>query len=233
MPTSTANAAWFARRLQANGLAALSQEDLIALEGQLVRATLPPGKVLYSPSKPPTRICIIRSGRIELVAGAGRHRSIVQIAKSGDVIGDVYGLLRIPPLVTARTVESTVCLFLDVEALRGLLRTHPRVANLWVASLSARLAELHARMLEILGGTLDQRLARLLLQEAEDGVVRLPQASIAAMLNLQRSSVNRALRELERDGIVELGYRQVVISDRRRLTEIGYRGSYANLPPLL
>lgn len=73
-------------------------------------------------------------------------------------------------------------------------------------------------MLGLLGGSLTAQAARLLAEEAVDGRVPLPQRTLAAMLGVQRPSLNKVLKELERDGLVRVGYAAIEITDPVRLT---------------
>src|SRR6266540_3420406 len=80
--------------------------------------------------------------------------------------------------------------------------------------LLLRLARSQARLLGLLGGSLAEQAARLLLDEAGDGdVVVLPQRTLAAMLGVQRPSLNKVLRQFEEQGLLELSYRSVRILD--------------------
>jgi CRP-like cAMP-binding protein len=64
----------------------------------------------------------------------------------------------------------------------------------------------------------DAQAARLLAEEAEDGRVALPQRTLAAMLGVQRPPLNKASKDLERDGIIKISYSAIDILDQGRLT---------------
>ncbi len=57
------------------------------------------------------------------------------------------------------------------------------------------------------------RWAALLRTEAEDGTVSLPQRTMAAMLGMARPSLNEVLEDLERRGLVTLGYGAIRLLD--------------------
>ena len=52
---------------------------------------------------------------------------------------------------------------------------------------------------------------------ADDGRVTLPQRTLAAMLGVQRPSLNKVLKDLERDGLIRIGYSAIDILDPGRL----------------
>ena len=57
------------------------------------------------------------------------------------------------------------------------------------------------------------------LREAPDGPVelRLSQSDLASMVGIARQTTNRILKNLESEGLIELGFRRIVVPDVRRL----------------
>jgi len=69
--------------------------------------------------------------------------------------------------------------------------------------------------------SLDQRLARWLLMmrdRSDDDVLPISQTLLAEMLGVQRPTITNIARELERDGLIIRGRRQVTILNRPGLT---------------
>ena len=64
------------------------------------------------------------------------------------------------------------------------------------------------------------QLAVLLVDEAEDEAVRLPQRTLAAMLGVARPSLNKVLKDLERRGLVALGYGAIRLLDEDGLQRL-------------
>ena len=69
----------------------------------------------------------------------------------------------------------------------------------------------------MLGGSLAAQTASLLDEEAVDGWVELPQRTVAAMLGVARPSLNKILKELERDGLIRISYSTIEVLDAVRL----------------
>jgi CRP-like cAMP-binding protein len=70
--------------------------------------------------------------------------------------------------------------------------------------------------------SLKQRLARWLLMmrdRSDSDTLAITQSLLAEMLGVQRPTITNAVREFERDGLIEGGRRQVTIIDRQGLTE--------------
>jgi CRP/FNR family transcriptional regulator, cAMP and macrophage regulator len=72
------------------------------------------------------------------------------------------------------------------------------IARRWLSSVAQRPA---ASQVRGLGRTLTEQVAGLLLDEAVDGQVPLPR-TLAAMLGARRPSLNKLLKELEREGLI-------------------------------
>ena len=48
--------------------------------------------------------------------------------------------------------------------------------------------------------------------------MELPQRTLAAMLGVQRPSLNKVLKDLERDGVIRISYSTIEVLDRAMLT---------------
>ena len=210
-------AAWVARCVGRGESAPLRPEDLTALASTLQVRPFRPGSVLFSGGKPTPGVWIVRDGRIELSVGSGRRRAVVQLLRPGDVDGDIQLLLEMPLPYTARAISGVTSLFLARQAFENLLATHPAIARRWLSSVAQRLAASQARILALLGGSLAAQTASLLDEEAVDGRVELPQRTLAAMLGVQRPSLNKVLKDMERGGLIRISYSTIEVVDRTGL----------------
>jgi CRP-like cAMP-binding protein len=121
---------------------------------------------------------------------------------------------------SARAMETARCLFLSSESFEALLRDHPTVARRWLSSVAARVSRGQERLMGMLGRSLVEQTTRLLLDEQHDGNVPLPQRTLAAMLGVQRPSLNKVLKELEKKGLIALGYGRIEIVDASGLESL-------------
>lgn len=210
-------AAWVARCVGRGDAAPLTGDDLNALAETLHRHDLPRGTTVFTSGRVSDTVWIIRRGRVELSVGSGPRRSVIHVLQPGDVEGDIQMLLTMPFPYTAHALDDATCLSLSSTDFERLIVTHPPIARRWLSSVAARLAASQARVLGLLGRTLTQQLSRLLLDEAVDGTVQLPQRTLAAMIGAQRPSLNKILKELERDGLIAIHYSAIDILDPTRL----------------
>ncbi|WP_232524225.1 Crp/Fnr family transcriptional regulator [Nocardiopsis gilva] len=207
-------AAWVARCVGRGASAPLTSEDVSALAATLSRRSVTRGAVAFGGRGDRPGVWIVRSGRLELAAGSGAGRVVVQILRDGDVDGDIQLLLDMPLPYTARALDDVELLHLNQEDFERLLATRPPIARRWLSSVAERLNTSHMRILGLLGRTLTQQTAQLLLDEAVEGDIALPQRTLAAMLGVRRPSLNKVLKELEKDGLIQVRYSAIEILDR-------------------
>jgi CRP-like cAMP-binding protein len=214
-------AAWVARCVGRGAAAPLHLDDVAALAGTLSVREFAPGKVAFKAGDAAAGVWIVRDGRVELSMGAGRRRAVVYLLRPGDVDGDIQLLLGMPMPYTGRALTGATCLFLSTRDFEHLLAARPPIARRWLSSVAQRLAASQARVLGLLGGSLTAQACQLLGEEAGDGRVALPQRTLAAMLGVQRPSLNKVLKELERDGLIRIGYSAIDILDAAGLARRG------------
>jgi CRP-like cAMP-binding protein len=213
-------AAWVARCVGHGARAPLGEDDLPMLAGLLQRRPVAKGGVLFRAGQRPSGVWIVHDGRYELLLSSRQRRAVVGTLGPGDIDGDIPLLLDQPMPYAARAVEGGNCLYLGRDDFEALLAGHPAIARRWMSSVARRLATTRVRVVGLLGQPLIRQAARLLLDEAVDAVVRLPQRTLAAMLGVQRPSLNKVLKELERGGLIAVRYASVEILDTFALTDL-------------
>ncbi|SFQ71460.1 cAMP-binding domain of CRP or a regulatory subunit of cAMP-dependent protein kinases [Amycolatopsis arida] len=213
-------AAWVARCVGRGADAPLAQDDLAALASGLHVRGYERGAVLFRGGAGAEGVWIVRHGRVELAVGSGRRRAVVHVLRPGDVDGDIEYLLDMPLPYTARALEECTALFLDAPDFERLLVARPPIARRWLSSVAQRLATSQQRIIGLLGRSLTEQVARLLLDEATDGTVPLPQRALAAMLGVQRPSLNKILKDFERQGWITVRYAHIDIRDATSLADL-------------
>lgn len=214
---SVRHAAWIARCVGRGESAPLRQADVAALADVLQARTVARDTVLFASGQRSTGVWIVREGRVELSVGSGRRRVVVDLLQASDVDGDIQMLLNMPMPYTARALADTTCLHLADADFDALLRRSPTLARRWMSSIAMRLATSQNRILALLGKPLAGQVAQVLLDEAVNGTINLTQRTVAAMLGVQRPSLNKILKDFENDGLITVGYGTIKINDRGAL----------------
>jgi len=181
------------------------------------------GALVFDAGDPADAVWIVRSGTLGLYAGEAPDRVLLSVLRAGDVDGDLPVLLAMPFQYRAEALEDATCLRLDAATFSDLLDTRPALARRWHTSVAARLARSQQRLIDLLGVPLLQQVARVLLDEVVDGTVPYSQTTLAGLLGARRPSVNKVVKDLERRGIVAVGYRSISVTDTDALSAVAGR----------
>jgi len=210
-------AAWVARCVGRGSVPHLSASDLELLAAQLTTVRFLRGDVVFVAGQMLTAVWVVRSGSIGLFAGAGAERVILSILRPGDLDGDVSMLLNMPQPYSAEALEDSICHRLDNELFVKMFGQHPELARRWLTAVASRLATSQQRLVDLLGVPLAQQVARVILDEAVDGELPYSQATVAALLGARRPSVNKVISDLQRRGLIDVGYRSIKMLDATAL----------------
>lgn len=161
---------------------------------------------------------------------SGRFRVIINTIDGHALLlrfllpGEIFGL---PSVFTGAPFPTDVVCDRDGEiisvskpALEALLAEQPGLAMSLIESLSTRVAELFTLMEDNLLPSLRAKVHRRLMvlanihgERDKEGKIRLnlSQQDIAQAVNASRQKVHDELKRLEREGLIKLGYKYIVL----------------------
>ena len=210
--------------------AGLNDEVLDKLvEGSRVRSW-PAGQVIWSEGDPGDALLILLSGqlRISRIEADGRE-SVLSVVEPPAVIGELALLDSQPRDATVVAQRDVTVRLLPRQAFRELLAKEPAAIYglLRTLAIMVRTAnERYSRMIALdvparLAAWLLDRTARIDVRTVGNGPVTIPlgrsQGELAAEIGATRSTLNRALKDLERSGLIELEGDDVTLLDLERL----------------
>ncbi|GCD47239.1 Crp/Fnr family transcriptional regulator [Streptomyces paromomycinus] len=160
----------------------------------------------------------------------GGYAMLLAVRVAGDLVGEMAafeGRPRSGSVVACGDVSARV---IQMEALTAYLTRHPDAMVAVLGMLSARLRWANRRRLDFRAYHASVRLARVLVETAQTyghapqsaprhwllGVT-LTQAELASLAALGLATTEKALADLAKRGLVERGYREIIISDISRL----------------
>jgi CRP/FNR family transcriptional regulator, anaerobic regulatory protein len=186
------------------------------------------GTVVIGEGESPRELFIVREGWLHSSAVLGNgSRQIMRFHFKGDIVG--LPLLAFPDSPESITAVTDVLLSpFSRERLAGLIAEHPRLAALLVALSVAGRVTLADRLASIGRTSARARVASLLcelytrmrvLGLAANGTLQLPltQEDIGDATGLTAVHVNRMMRGLAEDGLIERGTGTLRVLDRERL----------------
>ena len=186
------------------------------------------GRVILSESEAPRELFIVQSGWLHssLVLGNG-SRQIMRFHFRGEIIGLPLLAFRDSPETITAATDATLSPF-GRERLAAVISEHPRLAALLLALAVAERVSLADRLASIGRTSARARVASLLcdiyhrmrhLGLADGHGIQLPltQEDIGDATGLTAVHVNRMMRALAEDGIIERSGSLVRVVDESRL----------------
>lgn len=209
-------------------LRGLDATALDALRRRARERTLPRGAVLFREGAPCAGVLVVGSGKVKIsrLSPEGRQQTL-WILSAGDCfcVAPFFYQGRYPG--TAQCMTEVRVFELGRAALLDLPTACPGLPEAVIACLCDRLAATAALLEDVSTQHVRHRLGRLLLALARrrdgttphDGAVidGWTHEELAACVGTVREVASRALKQLERDGLVRLGRRRVVLCDTSRL----------------
>ena len=221
MPTPLQDAAWMARCVGRGALSPFTDPEVADLARMLGVREVAAGSPLMTEAEPVSAVGLVQHGTVELTRRQGLRRVVLQVLRPGDLYGDIPFLCHVPPPFGARALTDAGVVEIGADRFWALLDERPELGRRFLFSVASRLQRTQQRLLELTSGDLRHQVAALLLDEAAGSVnVALTQTTLAALLAASRSKVNRALRDLEKEGAIRLGYRSIEILDATALRSV-------------
>jgi CRP/FNR family transcriptional regulator len=149
--------------------------------------------------------------------GMDGREQVLQTLGAGDAFNAVSVFTDVPNQATVTALENSQVWIVRREVLLSMMDVYPALARQVVKDLAGRVIYL-VRMVEDLSlRSVEARLARLILEQAEGEAVQrqrwATQAEMAARLGTVPDVVNRALRKLAAAGLIRVERQQIRILD--------------------
>ena len=188
-------------------------------------------EIIFHRGDPGGALHIIETGQVKIVIQSqDGEELLVDILHEGNFFGELALLDGYPRTATALALRNTTTRMLGREQFLNFLKSSAEAAVGVSIALAERLRESDERLAEIVFFDLSVRLGRRLLRLARtyghrspEGIVLdipLSQRELAAFVGATRQSVNKALSQWERDGIVRREGRSLILLDPQKLHQI-------------
>ncbi len=209
----------------------LSADDLTFLQDRKTQLIYTAGENIFKQGAFAPYVMLIISGLVKVYLQTGANRQIsIRLAHTGDFLAfqSVFGE-NVYNYSTIALKESVICM-ISKDGLRELLLRNPDFA----LEITSKNSRNEANLLEIIKnlsykqmrGKLASTLLYLSSKEFDDEDVfqYLNRQDIADFASISTESTVRFLKEFEKENVVRLEGRDIVVLDRRGLEEIGRLG---------
>ena len=184
--------------------------------------TYNPGEVVFLEGDPPSAFYVVHRGWVKAVKLSieGREQILDFIGPGRPINIAVVFAERANP-ATLIALEECELWAIDQSLLLALLDRYPAMARRVIQTLAGRLLHTISLIEDLSLRSVTARLARILLLQLRESELTViarrrwaTQAEIAARLGTVPDVINRALRNLADEGLIEVKRHQIVILDR-------------------
>ncbi len=203
----------------------LTDEALTSLCQGALWIEYSPGEIVFLEGERASGLHLVQRGWLKVVKSSldGREQ-VLRFIGPGETFNEIGVFAGRPNPATAITLEQTGIWLLHREAISRLLHDQPDFAQQIIEAMADRIMDLVAMVADLSLRPVSGRLARLLLQDSQDDVLHRPrwytQSELAARVGTVPDVVQRALRALEEEGLIELDRHQIRICNRAALEKL-------------
>ena len=204
-------------------LTALREEDP-AFNKVISIRHLDRGDVVATAEDLTQKMFVLMSGKVNMVCtnNEGR-RLVIATLEAGAIFGE--GALDSPgdPNVFVEAADKVSVWVIPATEARNMTMQYPILGWGMLQTYGERLLQVENSLEDVAYKKLPERLAMLLLDlgEYENGLIKgVSHQSLADHLGTYRETVSAILRDFKRQGLVELGYRRINLTDAETLKEI-------------
>lgn len=177
-------------------------------------------------------VYLLLSGCVKVTVGLAPEEgtALLAIRVGGDVVGELAAVDGQERSASVQVCgrQPAVCCVLDAETFRRALAEDPDAVLALTSTIGAKLRASTRRRVDYLGCTPVVRMARVLVELADDHGhqvgdstimigVNLKQIELGTLIGVHEATAQRALRELRESGLVLTSHRRPMIWDLDRL----------------
>lgn len=196
-----------------------------------------PKDLIFAPDDPDDKLYFLISGTIRLYKFYGDYKeATLALLKDSGIFGKMSLVEGRWQEAFAEAVTEVRVAGVQKSSIEWAIKNRPDFALKLFSALSERLRQSDEVIESLLHREVSTRLATLLLNlsdrhgEGDNGAprldVRLTHQDLASMIASTREAVSKVMSEFQREGVIRVEKRQIVISDRDRLQEYASGPAY-------
>jgi CRP-like cAMP-binding protein len=221
-----ADSFWYIKNC--NLFSQLSASDIAELESQSRMRKLKKGEPVYLPHEQADGVLLVAHGRVKIChATPDGKQSILGFIDAGEIFGELALLGSNRRDEYVETTEKTTLVLLPKQALEKVIRKYPDIVLGVTKLIGSRRQRVEKRLRNLLFRSNRERVIHLLLElcekyghPTEEGIslnIRLSHQEMACIIGSTRETVTVVLGQLQKEQLLKISRRRVVISDLARL----------------
>ncbi|MCB9137341.1 MAG: Crp/Fnr family transcriptional regulator [Caldilineaceae bacterium] len=210
---------------QISFFAGLHEDTLLLLSQSSIRREYAPGAILFLEGDAASAMYYLDAGWVKVSKSSPEGREqILRFLGPGETFNELSIFANKQNPATAVALEAVNAWLIPRRAVQQLLIDYPQVAIQVIESVADRAIYLASLVADLSLHSVEGRVARLLLREADaDVMARRPwatQTELAARLGTVPDVLSRALRSMAGAGIIAVERSEIRILDRDALAEM-------------
>ncbi len=185
------------------------------------------GQPLFIEGNYPRGVYCLNQGKVKVFArGDEGKEQIIQIAKTGDIIGFRAMFSGDPYKVSASTLEECNICFIGKDEFLDMIESNALLRNSIMKELSKELSEKALFITNMAQKSVRERLAFALLILDDiygDEQINLTREDLANFVGTATETLIRLLKDLKEEGMIDIHTRKLEILDRSKLLELAGR----------
>lgn len=187
-------------------------------------------QIIFSQHDKPHKLHVLLEGSVAICndSVSGKRNIITSIDKAGELFGEVFLFLGKEGYDHyAQALGPSTVLLIPKEFLYHNCGEncdyHTKLISNLLTILAQKAYYLNRKLQIMSAGTLRQKVAKVLLQHSDvDGQVSLPmnREEMADFLNVARPSLSRELMRMQKEGIITIHKKDIIINDKDAFQEI-------------
>ena len=176
------------------------------------------GHIFFRPGEKGEAVFLLEKGQVQTFRTTRRRKLIIADLKPPAVFGEMACVGQCMYHCSAQATKASRVRYLSRANMEIVLKKYPEVTRRLLDLVGRRFLQVLLNLEETSFQPLIPRLAKLLLNDAEESSVRdVTHKEIAERLHVFRESVTSALGELRKAGIIAIERKCIRITDRARL----------------
>ncbi|HHW12713.1 MAG TPA: Crp/Fnr family transcriptional regulator [Firmicutes bacterium] len=203
----------------------LSEEERREIAAITTARTFKKGDLVYMAGDQAGKLYVLHSGRVKISRiNANGKEQVIRVVGPGGFMGELSLFSSLPMTDNGEALEDCTMCLIEGAKLKELMKKYPSIAFKIMEELSRRL-EWAEHLIETLNlNTVEQRLARFLLNLAagkREVVLEMTKGDFASQLGMSQETLSRKLSAFQEKGLIALkGQRGIEILDRDGLEVI-------------
>lgn len=191
---------------------------IAAIAQQTKRQSFDAGQVVFLEGDQNVALYVVQSGWLKAVKlSADGREQVLHFIGPGEAFNAIGVLVQSANPASVIALEPSVVWTIQQQAMLNLIDQHPQLGRILIQRLAERVQQLIHMVEDFSLRTIEARLARYLLQQANEEHMQRPQwatqAELANRLGTVPDVLNRALRGLEKDNLIHVERHQIQILD--------------------